>query len=323
NPVGVSNRSLDFARVQRFSPQKCVRKILAVRGVYKTPTRLAQREGNEASHPLGERFGERAELEILTQGMLNKATLLDLIRHFTVFEKIKTVDPETEVVTLTTIKKIGAYHQYYTVNKAVESVLRACGVPFSNSSQEPSSNSSQREGDRSPEVSRPLGERFGEMGSNSLRAREDRIAYRGGLPITTLLEQARQLRKHQTPAEKIVWETVRAKRFYGLKFRRQHQIGTFIVDFYCHQYKLVIELDGSVHDQPEQQQRDQERSTYLKSLGHTVLRFSNRAIFEDLEGVLNVIAQHLDLPFSGSSPVPSPSPSQRANPVGVLKSHVY
>ncbi|HEY9877395.1 MAG TPA: type I restriction endonuclease subunit R [Leptolyngbyaceae cyanobacterium] len=65
------------------------------------------------------------ELQILTQGMLNKSTLLDLIRHFTVFEKIKTVDPTTEVVTLQTIKKLAAYHQYYAVNKAVESVITA------------------------------------------------------------------------------------------------------------------------------------------------------------------------------------------------------
>jgi len=65
------------------------------------------------------------ELEILTQGMLHKSTLLDLIRHFTVFEKIKTVDPTTEVVTLQTIKKLAAYHQYYAVNLAVESVIAA------------------------------------------------------------------------------------------------------------------------------------------------------------------------------------------------------
>ena len=65
------------------------------------------------------------ELEILIQGMLNPRTLLDLIRHFTVFEKVKTVDPETEVVTLNTIKKIAAYHQYYAVNKAVESAIAA------------------------------------------------------------------------------------------------------------------------------------------------------------------------------------------------------
>ncbi|MCW6038779.1 type I restriction endonuclease subunit R [Spirulina subsalsa FACHB-351] len=65
------------------------------------------------------------ELEILVQGMLNKSTLLDLIRHFTVFEQVKTVDPTTEIVTLQTIKKLAAYHQYYAVNKAVESVLSA------------------------------------------------------------------------------------------------------------------------------------------------------------------------------------------------------
>ncbi len=75
------------------------------------------------------------ELEILTQGMLNKPTLLDLIRHFTVFERVKKIDPITEVVTLQTIKKIGAYHQYYAVTKAVESVIEAtkgkgwCGTP--------------------------------------------------------------------------------------------------------------------------------------------------------------------------------------------------
>lgn len=65
------------------------------------------------------------ELEILVQGMLHKSTLLDLIRHFTVFEKVKIVDPNTEVVTLQTIKKLGAYHQYYAVNKAVENVIAA------------------------------------------------------------------------------------------------------------------------------------------------------------------------------------------------------
>jgi type I restriction enzyme R subunit len=65
------------------------------------------------------------ELEILTQGMLNKSTILDLIRHFTVFEKIKTENPKTAIVTLQTIKKIAAYHQYYAVNKALENLITA------------------------------------------------------------------------------------------------------------------------------------------------------------------------------------------------------
>ncbi|MEQ9485134.1 MAG: hypothetical protein RIG27_23010 [Coleofasciculus sp. F4-SAH-05] len=80
-------------------------------------------------------YPDTNELEILTQGMLNKHTLLDLIRHFTVFEQTKTIDPETEVVHLQTLKKISAYHQYYAVNKAVESVLQACGIPSPNPSQ--------------------------------------------------------------------------------------------------------------------------------------------------------------------------------------------
>ncbi|MEQ9373344.1 MAG: HsdR family type I site-specific deoxyribonuclease [Coleofasciculus chthonoplastes F3-SA18-01] len=262
------------------------------------------------------------ELEILTQGMLNKHTLLDLIRHFTVFEQTKTIDPETEVVNLQTLKKISAYHQYYAVNKAVESVLQACGIPspnpFPSPDPFPSPNPSQREGFM--KVPRPLGEGFRERadhrplgetsreradhhpGGETSRERANPTAYRGGLPVTTLLKRARELRKKQTPAEIIFWETVRAKRFCGLKFRRQHQIGHYIVDFYCHQYQLVIELDGGVHQQPQQKKRDRERENYLKSLGHTVLRFPNQAIFNDLESVLRSILQHLGLPF------PSPRP---------------
>jgi type I restriction enzyme R subunit len=68
-----------------------------------------------------------SQLETLIKGMLNKATLLDLIRHFIVFEKSKTEDPKTGVVTIETVKKLAAYHQYYAVNRAVESTLRAAG----------------------------------------------------------------------------------------------------------------------------------------------------------------------------------------------------
>ncbi len=75
---------------------------------------------SEASHLV-------SQLETLITGMLNKATLLDLIRHFTVFEKTKREDPETGIITITTIKKLAAYHQYYAVNRAVESTLRASG----------------------------------------------------------------------------------------------------------------------------------------------------------------------------------------------------
>ena len=76
-------------------------------------------------NPNGEQDPNRNELEILTNNILNKTTLLDFIRHFSVFEKIKFVNPETQVITLQTVKKVAAYHQYYAVNKAVESVLGA------------------------------------------------------------------------------------------------------------------------------------------------------------------------------------------------------
>src|SRR5690606_4127920 len=75
---------------------------------------------NEASHLI-------SELETLIRGMLNKKTLLDLLRHFIVFEKSKKEDAKTGVITIHTVKKLAAYHQYYAVNRAVESTLRAAG----------------------------------------------------------------------------------------------------------------------------------------------------------------------------------------------------
>jgi len=302
----------------------------------------SQREGDkslEVPLPLGEGFRERAnqgfteraELEILTNGLLNKQTLLDLIRHFTVFEKTRSEDLNTGIVSITTIKKIAAYHQYYAVNKAIESIVKACGFPSPSPSQRegdkknnlevprplgegfrerekleiakiPSPSPSQREGDKknSLEVPRPLGEGFRERENQESRESIEDLGYKGGLAVTTLLEQVRELRKNQTSAEKVFWEIVRTKRFLGLKFRRQHQIGNYIVDFYCHDRKLVIELDGEIHNQPEQQQRDRQRTEYLNSLGLTVLRFTNQEIFQNLETVLQNLLDLL-----------SPSPTGR------------
>lgn len=82
--------------------------------------------------PVGEGLGERDkiinQLQVLTEGMLNKHTLLDMIRHFTVFESIRTQDTQTNIVTIKKIKKIAAYHQYYAVNQALESIIRASGM---------------------------------------------------------------------------------------------------------------------------------------------------------------------------------------------------
>ena len=101
------------------------------------------------------------------------------------------------------------------------------------------------------------------------------------------LTLAKDLRRNMTPAERALWEAVRGNQLAGLHFRRQQIISGFIVDFYCHAARLVVEVDGPVHDQ--QAEHDADRSRILESLGLRVLRFSNDAVMENLPGVLQVI----------------------------------
>lgn len=117
--------------------------------------------------------------------------------------------------------------------------------------------------------------------------------YRGGMSFTGMIKRVRDLRKNQTEAEIIFWELVRNKKLLWLKFRRQHQIGHYIVDFYCHSERLIIELDGEVHNTPEQKKKDGIRDKYLRSLGNKILRFNNAELFENTENVLKVIEKSL------------------------------
>jgi len=120
--------------------------------------------------------------------------------------------------------------------------------------------------------------------------------YRGGYHFSGLVERARELRQKQTPAEEIAWELLRDRRFRGLKFRRQHQIGNYITDFYCHECRLVIELDGGIHATPEQAAHDQKRDAYLRGLGNTVLRFPNSVVLNDPTSFLKQIDTSLPSP---------------------------
>jgi very-short-patch-repair endonuclease len=86
---------------------------------------------------------------------------------------------------------------------------------------------------------------------------------------------ARRLRREQTDEEKELWRSLRAGRFAGFKFRRQHPLGKYFLDFYCPTAKLSIELDGFQHGLPEQRQRDEEREKFLASEGVEELRFWN------------------------------------------------
>jgi very-short-patch-repair endonuclease len=110
------------------------------------------------------------------------------------------------------------------------------------------------------------------------------------------VEQARELRKKQTPAEEAMWAMLRNRQLADLKIRRQHQIGDYIVDFFCSERGLIVELDGSVHDKPDRIKADKKRDAYLRSLGHTVLRFKNHQVFDDTANVLSKIANELPSP---------------------------
>lgn len=78
---------------------------------------------------------------------------------------------------------------------------------------------------------------------------------------------ARRLRREETTAEAVLWETLRGRKFLNLKFRRQHPVNTYIADFYCHQLKLVIEVDGGYHADTDQKIKDEERTKALEEVG--------------------------------------------------------
>src|SRR5438874_13500130 len=98
---------------------------------------------------------------------------------------------------------------------------------------------------------------------------------------------ARGMRRDMTPAERVLWNALRDRQAAGLKFRRQHPLGAFILDFCCPEQRLVIELDGGVHE--EQRGYDEARTEHLNTFGYHVLRFPNEAVLSDLPSVLEQI----------------------------------
>ena len=114
------------------------------------------------------------------------------------------------------------------------------------------------------------------------------------LPFNKKLKTlARQLRKNMTEAESFLWQRIRRKQLKGRQFYRQRNIGNYIVDFYCPSAKVIVELDGGQHYTQEGIRGDQVRDKYLESLGFTILRFSDREVFKNIEGVLERIFEHL------------------------------
>ncbi|SDB21689.1 Very-short-patch-repair endonuclease [Flavobacteriaceae bacterium MAR_2010_188] len=109
-------------------------------------------------------------------------------------------------------------------------------------------------------------------------------------------EYRKNLRNNLTSAEATLWKYLQNKKLKGRKFRRQHSINNFIVDFYCPQEKLIIELDGAGHLDFAQQNYDAERTAILEKLGHYILRFENKMVFEEIDYVLEEISRKFNTP---------------------------
>ncbi len=105
-----------------------------------------------------------------------------------------------------------------------------------------------------------------------------------------IFENAKSMRKNMTDAENVLWGYLRAKP-NGLKFRRQHPLGIYIADFYCHKLKLVIELDGSVHDNEEVKKNDALRQKLIEEDGLNLIRFTNKEVMNNIQNVLALLAQ--------------------------------
>lgn len=114
---------------------------------------------------------------------------------------------------------------------------------------------------------------------------------RGGNP--KYFDLKRKLRYQQTPAEQKLWHGLRSRRFEELRFKRPHGIGGYIVDFYCAKKKVVIEVNGNVHDLPEQTEHGEKRDCYLRRLRLRVLRYTNCEVLGNFDGVLQDLYEKL------------------------------
>ena len=113
-----------------------------------------------------------------------------------------------------------------------------------------------------------------------------------------LLALARNLRKSQTSAEHLLWDLLRNRRFGGLKFRRQYPIAPYVLDFYCHEARIAIEVDGGRHNQANRERRDRERTAHLEAQGITVIRFWNHEVTQKTEAVLEQLHDAFTLALS-------------------------
>ena len=125
---------------------------------------------------------------------------------------------------------------------------------------------------------------------------------------------SKSLRKRATNTEELPWRHLRAKRFGGLKFRRQQPIGTYIVDFVCFEEKIIVELDGGQHGLPEEMNHDNKRNEWFEAQGYKVLRFWDNEVLKNTRAVLEVIWKHC-LNHPPLNPLPSREGGKRETPL--------
>ncbi len=121
--------------------------------------------------------------------------------------------------------------------------------------------------------------------------------------FVTTIETRRRLRKDSTAPERILWRLLRDRQLSGYKFRRQHGLGPYIVDFYCPKFKLVVEIDGDSHFTPNAQAYDARRSAYFRLFGMDVIRFTNAEVGENPTAVVEAIYLYIET-HRGPHPVP-------------------
>ncbi|HUW60302.1 MAG TPA: endonuclease domain-containing protein, partial [Candidatus Bathyarchaeia archaeon] len=122
-----------------------------------------------------------------------------------------------------------------------------------------------------------------------------------------VLALCRAMRHNDTEAEKLFWRLLRNRQLGGAKFRRQHAIGRYILDFYCHEARLAIELDGGQHGESDQARRDERRTRYLQEQGIRVLRFWNHQVRTNSSGILQAVWDAL-FPANAVTLTPHPNP---------------
>ena len=108
-----------------------------------------------------------------------------------------------------------------------------------------------------------------------------------------IFARAKDLRKNMTEAEKLLWNYLKTG-INDLKFRRQHPLGLYIADFYCHPVRLIVEVDGKIHDKEEVRVSDEQRENDLRNWGNNILRFKNEEVYNDVQKVLLTIKEKVE-----------------------------